>query len=70
MAERKALGKGLGALIPDIEDDFEGKEGNLYCNLDEIQLNPYQPRTVFDQEKIEELTHSVKEKGVIQPHLV
>jgi len=70
MAERKALGKGLGALIPDIEDDFEGKEGALYCSLDEIQVNPYQPRTVFDQEKIEELTHSIKEKGVIQPLLV
>ena len=70
MAERKALGKGLGALIPDIEDDFEGKEGALYCNLDEIQVNPYQPRTVFDQEKIEELTRSIKEKGVIQPLLV
>ena len=70
MAERKALGKGLGALIPDIEDDLEGKEGALYCNLDEIQVNPYQPRTVFDQEKIEELTRSIKEKGVIQPLLV
>ena len=70
MAERKALGKGLGALIPDIGDDLEGKEGTLYCNFDEIQINPYQPRTVFDQEKIEELTHSIKEKGVIQPLLV
>jgi ParB family chromosome partitioning protein len=70
MAERKVLGKGLGALIPDIEDGLEGKEGALYCNLDEIQVNPYQPRTVFDQEKIEELTHSIKEKGVIQPLLV
>lgn len=70
MVERKALGKGLGALLPDIEDDLEGKEGALYCNLDEIQANPYQPRTVFDQEKIEELTRSIKEKGVIQPLLV
>jgi len=70
MVERKALGKGLGALLPDIEDDLEGKEGALYCNLDEIQVNPYQPRTVFDQEKIEELTRSIKEKGVIQPLLV
>ena len=70
MVERKALGKGLGALIPDIEDDLEGKEGALYCTLDEIQVNPYQPRTVFDQEKIEELTRSIRERGVIQPLLV
>jgi len=70
MAERKALGKGLGALIPDIESDFEGKEGVLYCNLDEIQPNPYQPRNSFDQEKIEELAHSIRDKGIISPLLV
>jgi len=70
MAERKALGKGLGALIPDIEDAVEGREGVLYCNHEEIELNPYQPRTVFDQEKIEDLVRSIKEKGVIQPLLV
>ncbi len=70
MAERKALGKGLGALIPDTEGVFKGEEGNLYCNIDDIQPNPYQPRTVFDKEKIEELAHSIKEKGVIQPLLV
>ena len=70
MAERKALGKGLGALIPDAEGDFKGEERNLYCNIDDIQPNPYQPRTVFDKEKIEELAHSIKGKGIIQPLLV
>jgi len=70
MAERKVLGKGLGALIPDVGDDFKRKERDFHCNIDEIQLNPYQPRNVFDQEKIEELANSIKEKGVIQPLLV
>ena len=70
MAERKALGKGLGALIPDIEGSLEEKEASLYCNIGEIQLNPYQPRTLFNQEKIEDLANSIKEKGVIQPLLV
>jgi ParB family chromosome partitioning protein len=70
MAERKALGKGLAALIPDAEGDFKGEERNSYCNIDDIQPNPYQPRTVFDKEKIEELAHSIKEKGIIQPLLV
>jgi len=70
MGERKALGKGLGALIPDIEDDFERKGGSLYCSLNEIQQNPYQPRNSFNQEKIGELANSIKEKGVIQPLLV
>jgi len=70
MAERKVLGRGLGALIPDVEGDFEAKEGGFYCNISDIVLNPYQPRTVFDQAKIEELASSIKEKGVIQPLLV
>lgn len=70
MGERKALGKGLGALIPDSDKDVKGAERSLFCNIDDIQLNPYQPRTVFDQEKIEELARSIKEKGIIQPLLV
>ncbi len=70
MTDRKALGKGLAALIPDAEGDFKGEERNSYCNIDDIQPNPYQPRTVFDKEKIEELAHSIKEKGIIQPLLV
>ncbi len=70
MAERKALGKGLGALIPDVAGSLEEKEASLYCNIGEIQLNPYQPRTLFNQEKIEDLANSIKEKGVIQPLLV
>ena len=70
MAERKALGKGLGALIPDVEGSLEEKEASLYCNIGEIQLNPYQPRTLFNQEKMEDLAKSIKEKGVIQPLMV
>lgn len=70
MAERKVLGKGLGALIPDIGDGLESGERSLSCNIDDIQVNPHQPRTVFNQEKLEELAHSIKEKGIIQPLLV
>jgi ParB family chromosome partitioning protein len=70
MAERKVLGKGLGALIPDIQEDSEKPDGSLYCTIEDIQLNPHQPRTVFNQEKIEELASSIKEKGIIQPLLV
>jgi ParB family chromosome partitioning protein len=70
MAERKVLGKGLGALIPDIKDELETGERTFSCTIDDIQMNPHQPRTVFNQEKIEELAHSIKEKGIIQPLLV
>jgi len=69
MAERKVLGKGLGALIPDISTD-ETPDKTIYCTIDAIQVNPHQPRTAFNQEKIQELADSIKEKGIIQPLLV
>ena len=70
MAERKVLGKGLGALIPEIPENSGKQDGTLQCTIDDIQVNPYQPRTLFNQEKIEELASSIKEKGIIQPLLV
>jgi ParB family chromosome partitioning protein len=70
MAERKVLGKGLGALIPEVKEDSGISDRSLNCSIDNIQVNPHQPRTVFIQEKIEELARSIKEKGIIQPLLV
>jgi len=69
--ERRALGKGLGALIP--EKPVEGevhKEEIIYVQSGQIKPNPFQPRENFDQVNIEELAQSIKEKGVIQPLLV
>jgi ParB family chromosome partitioning protein len=79
MAKRKALGKGLSALIPDaapVEDFIEkgtGKVtgGELFTvKVADIVPNRYQPRKEFDDEKIGELTASVAEKGIIQPLIV
>ena len=69
MAERKVLGKGLGALIPDSINE-ENNDKTMYCAIDAIQINPHQPRTLFNQDKIQELADSIKEKGIIQPLLV
>lgn len=66
--ERKALGRGLGALIPLKETGPE--EGIIHLNLNQIKPNPFQPREDFDTQSLEELTQSIKEKGVIQPILV
>ncbi|MCK9430740.1 MAG: ParB/RepB/Spo0J family partition protein [Candidatus Omnitrophica bacterium] len=69
--ERRALGKGLGALIP--EQVVEGgvhREEIVYVQTGQIKPNPFQPREDFDQASIEELAQSIKEKGVIQPLLV
>ncbi len=70
--ERKALGKGLGALIPEIPaDNVTGKkEQIIYVQAEQIKPNPFQPREDFDQQNIDELAQSIKEKGVIQPLLV
>jgi len=66
--ERKALGKGIGALIP--EREAGRRDEIIYVQTDLIKPNPFQPREDFVQESIEELAQSIKEKGVIQPLLV
>lgn len=66
-----ALGKGLDALIPEFPKDLVRPERNLVqIKMDKIKPNPYQPRAKFDKEKMEELTLSIKEKGIIQPVVV
>ena len=71
MVQRKALGKGLGALIPDLPEKPEGRpEGMILVDLDEIRPNPLQPRRSFNQEKIEELAGSIWENGILQPLIV
>lgn len=69
MDKRKALGKGLHALIPEPEAQSSA-ESIIYIGLDEIMPNKYQPREDFNQEKLNELVASIKEKGVVQPLLV
>ena len=66
--ERKALGRGITALIP--EKEAEKGEKIAYLKLEEVKPSPFQPREDFDNQSMEELTQSIKEKGVIQPILV
>ena len=66
--ERRALGKGIGALIPD--RPVEHKQEIVYVQTGQIKPNPFQPREEFDDTTIGELAQSIKEKGVIQPLLV
>lgn len=65
MSTRKALGKGIAALIP--ESPPEGGEKILSLSLDEILPSPWQPRRTIDPEKISELAKSIQESGLIQP---
>ncbi|WP_028973369.1 ParB/RepB/Spo0J family partition protein [Spirochaeta cellobiosiphila] len=72
----KALGRGLGALLNDDNEDEvdinKVVEGATVIEvlIDEISANPNQPRKEFAEDKLLELSQSIKEKGVIQPILV
>lgn len=67
--KRKALGKGLSALIPeDLEKEENQRIEEIDTNL--ICPNPNQPRKVFEQDKLNELTESIRKYGVIQPIIV
>lgn len=63
------LGRGLGALIPDLKEDIDKKEV-VNIDLDKVYPNDKQPRRVFDEEKITILSESIKNYGVLQPIVV
>jgi len=69
MAKKNALGRGLGALIEGVEKEVLEKkvEANKDIPIDSIDANPFQPRTTFDAQSLEELASSIKKLGVIQP---
>ncbi len=76
MAKKKDLGKGLRALLNDVEKGPVKKKrevvDQLAATIEEIELssietNPFQPRTEFDQEQLEELADSIKLHGLVQP---
>jgi ParB family chromosome partitioning protein len=71
MARKNALGRGLGALIDNSEEYSQGSskpEASINeIPIDRIEGNPWQPRSRFDEEKLNELAASIREIGIIQP---
>jgi ParB family transcriptional regulator, chromosome partitioning protein len=66
-----ALGRGLGALIPDFETGGgAGTKDFFECDIDRIRPNRYQPRRNFSETELAELSRSIREQGVLQPLLV
>ncbi|HNZ71768.1 MAG TPA: ParB/RepB/Spo0J family partition protein, partial [Prolixibacteraceae bacterium] len=70
MAKKNVLGRGLDALIEGA--DSVNQEHVAATSIDEIQIskieaNPWQPRTTFDEEALQDLANSIKEVGIIQP---
>ena len=74
--KKQALGRGLSALLKDPENDIKSVDdknadkvvGNIIeLEIDAIEINPFQPRSNFNEESLRELATSIKEFGVIQP---
>jgi ParB family chromosome partitioning protein len=69
MAQKNVLGKGLGAIFPDLLNDSEKKK-SLSCGIEELCPNRYQPRKIFNDDKQKDLIASIKNSGIIQPIIV
>ncbi len=70
MNKRKALGKGLAALIPDADKIETSGSGFFQCPVNAIEPNPNQPRQKFSAREMDEMVQSVREKGILTPLLV
>jgi len=70
MAQKNVLGKGFGAIFPDLIDDFDKKKPALSCGIEELSPNRYQPRKNFNDDDQKKLIASVKQSGIIQPIIV
>ena len=69
-----ALGRGLGELLGEIETAYENNNTNnndiLEIEISKIKLHPYQPRKIFNEEKLNELSSSIITNGLLQPIVV
>ncbi|WP_299008136.1 ParB/RepB/Spo0J family partition protein [uncultured Tenacibaculum sp.] len=73
--KKQALGRGLSALLKETAEVNSAEDKNadklvgniIEIDINSIEVNPYQPRTYFDEEALRELASSIKELGVIQP---
>ena len=67
-AAKKGLGRGLSALFGDIEVKSSSSDLNINSlPIADLERNKYQPRSIFDEDKLDELSSSIKENGIIQP---
>jgi ParB family transcriptional regulator, chromosome partitioning protein len=70
MAQKNVLGKGLGAIFPDLLNDFDKKKSVFSCGIEELRPNRYQPRKNFNDGTQKQLVASIKSTGIIQPIVV
>src|SRR6476620_6489321 len=74
--KKQALGRGLSALLKDPENDIKSVNDKnadkvvgsiVELDIDSIEINPFQPRSNFNEDTLQELSNSIKQLGVIQP---
>ncbi len=74
MSKSSGLGRGLGAILEEVEEAYKQNSGSSEfvkeISLEEIIVNPFQPRKQFDAESIAELSESIKRHGLLQPVVV
>lgn len=70
MVKGKGLGKGLGAIFQTENSSINEQDTVVNISLESIKKNPYQPRTIFNEDKINELANSIKNNGLLQPIVV
>jgi len=68
--KKLALGRGLDALLPVLKDEDDRFKGYFQCDVALIRPNRYQPRQRFSDAELEELSRSIREKGILQPLIV
>jgi len=67
LATQKGLGRGLGALLGDFQEESAEKSPYQILPIHKVEPNPHQPRQDFDEEELQNLSDSITEHGVIQP---
>ena len=67
MASNKGLGKGLGALLGDFDQEASGNSPYQLLPIYKVEPNPGQPRQDFDEEELQALSESIAQHGIIQP---
>jgi ParB family chromosome partitioning protein len=70
MPQKNSLGKGLGAMFPDLLEGFNNRPAFVMCGIEELSPNRFQARRDFNDKQQQQLVSSIKKSGIIQPIIV
>jgi ParB family chromosome partitioning protein len=70
MPQKNTLGKGLGAMFPDLLEGFNNRPSFVMCGIEELSPNRFQARRDFNDKQQQQMVFSIKKSGIIQPIIV